>query len=68
MAGGVALGIFVSLGLTRLMGYLLYKVSPHDPVPFGTAFVVMAIASLTACSLPALRAMRTDPIQALRSD
>jgi len=68
MAGGVVLGLFASLGLTPLMGYLLYRVSPRDPVPFGTAFLVMAIASFTACSLPALRAMRTDPVQALRSD
>jgi ABC-type lipoprotein release transport system permease subunit len=48
------------------MGYLLYEVSPRDPLAFGSAFVVMMIASLTACFLPAWRASRTDPTRALR--
>ena len=64
--GGVVLGGAVALGLTRLMGYLLYKVSPHDPLAFGSAFVVMMIASFAACFLPAWRASRTDPARALR--
>src|SRR5438105_2475120 len=65
-AGGVALGAAVALGLTRLLGNLLYKVSPHDPLAFGLAFMVMMIASLAACFLPAWRATRTDPALALR--
>lgn len=65
-AGGVVVGAAVALGLTRLVGYLLYNVSPRDPWVFGSAFVVMTIASLAACLLPALRAMRTDPVRALR--
>jgi len=65
-AGGVALGAAVALGLTRLLGNLLYKVSPRDPLAFGSAFVVMTIASLAACFLPAWRATRTDPARALR--
>ena len=48
------------------MGSLLYKVSPRDPLAFGTAFLVMALASLPACFLPAWRATRTDPVRALR--
>jgi predicted permease len=64
---GVVLGGAAALGLTRLLGYLLYKVSPRDPLTFGLALVVMMIASLAACLLPAWRAMRTDPVQALRS-
>jgi macrolide transport system ATP-binding/permease protein len=64
--GGVVVGAAVALGLTRLMGYLLYKVSPRDPLAFGSAFVVMMIASLAACFLPAWRASRTDPARALR--
>jgi macrolide transport system ATP-binding/permease protein len=63
---GVVLGGTAALGLTRLLGYLLYKVNPRDPVTFGSALVVMMIASLAACLLPAWRAMRTDPVQALR--
>jgi macrolide transport system ATP-binding/permease protein len=65
-AGGVLLGATVALGLTRLLGNLLYKVSPRDPLAFGSAFLVMTIASLAACFLPAWRATRTDPARALR--
>jgi ABC-type antimicrobial peptide transport system permease subunit len=48
------------------LGYLLYNVSPRDPLAFGSAFLVIAIASLTACVLPAWRVTRTDPLLALR--
>jgi predicted permease len=65
-AGGVLLGAAVALALTRLMGNLLYHVSPHEPLAFGAAFAVMTLASLVACFLPAWRATRTDPACALR--
>jgi predicted permease len=65
-AGGVILGAAVAFGLTRLLGNLLYKVSPRDPLAFGSAFVVMMAAALAACFLPAWRATRTDPVRALR--
>jgi ABC-type antimicrobial peptide transport system permease subunit len=66
-AGGVVLGAAVAaLGLTRLMGGLLYKMSPRDPLAFGAAFVVMTTVSLAACFLPAWRAARIDPVRALR--
>ena len=66
-AGGVLLGAVAALLLTRLIGNLLYKVSPRDPVAFGSAFIVMTIASLAACLLPAWRATRIDPVRALRN-
>jgi macrolide transport system ATP-binding/permease protein len=66
MAGGVFLGAAVALGLTRLLGNLLYHVSPRDPLAFGAALAVMTTAALTACFLPAWRATRTDPARALR--
>src|SRR5579859_2349924 len=66
IAIGVLLGAAAALGLTRLMGNLLYKVSPRDPLAFGAAIAVMMIAALTACFFPALRATRTDPARALR--
>jgi predicted permease len=65
-AGGVVLGTGAALALTRLLGYLLYKVSPRDPLAFASAFVVMMTAALLACFLPAWRATRTDPARALR--
>jgi ABC-type antimicrobial peptide transport system permease subunit len=65
-AAGIIIGGIAALILTRLMGNLLYKVSPHDPLAFGSAFVVITIFSLAACFLPAWRATRIDPVQALR--
>jgi macrolide transport system ATP-binding/permease protein len=66
-AAGILLGIAVALVLTKLASNLLYHVSPRDPLSFGAAGVVMAIASLVACVVPAWRAARTDPVRALRS-
>jgi predicted permease len=63
---GIFLGAVLAAGLTRLLGYLLYKVSPYDPFAFGSAFLVLTIVSLIACFLPAWRATRVDPIVALR--
>jgi macrolide transport system ATP-binding/permease protein len=65
-AAGILIGAVSAMVLTRLMGALLYKVSPRDPIAFGLALVVIAIASLAACFLPAWRATRIDPVQALR--
>ena len=62
---GILVGVLASLGLTRLFGYLLYGVSPRDPVAFAAAFAVLTIVSLSACVLPAWRAMRVDPNVAL---
>ncbi|HMC25624.1 MAG TPA: ABC transporter permease, partial [Candidatus Udaeobacter sp.] len=63
---GILIGAIAAFVLTRLMGNLLYKVSPRDPLAFGLAFVVITLASLAACFLPAWRATRIDPVQALR--
>ncbi len=65
-AAGIVLGAVAALTLTRLMGNLLYKVSPRDPLAFASAFVIMTIVALAACFLPAWRATRIDPAQALR--
>ena len=65
-AGGVLIGAGGAVLMTRLMGYLLYQVGPRDPVAFGSAFLVITIAGLGACIVPAWRATRTDPLGALR--
>ena len=63
---GICLGSFAAFFLTRLMGNLLYKVSPRDPIAFGVAVIVMITVALIACYLPARRATRIDPVRALR--
>jgi predicted permease len=64
--GGIVLGIVAALTLTRLMGNLLFKVSPRDPLAFGLALSVMTVVAMLACFLPAWRATRIDPVRALR--
>ena len=66
-AGGILFGAVAALALTRLMGQLLYQVSPHDPLVFGSALTVMTITAVSACLLPAWRAARTDPARVLRN-
>jgi predicted permease len=67
-AAGIVIGAVAAVILTRLLGNLLYKVSPRDPIAFGLALVVIMIASLAACFLPAWRGTRIDPVQALRAE
>src|SRR5438477_1634323 len=64
---GVVIGAAAALMLTRLMGNLLYKVSPRDPIAFGAALIILIAVALVACFLPARRATRIDPVRALRT-
>ena len=66
-AGGLIIGATAALALTRLLSNRLYQVSPHDPVAFGSAFLLMTTVALLACLLPARRATRIDPARALRA-
>ncbi|MBZ5684484.1 MAG: ABC transporter permease [Acidobacteriia bacterium] len=65
---GVALGTTAALGLTRLMANQLFGVSAHDPLTFIGMALLLAIVAVGACYLPARRAMRTDPMAALRQE
>ena len=67
-ATGTMIGIALALLSTRLLGNLLYRVSPRDPLAFAGAFAMMALASTAACFLPAWRATRTDPMRTLRAE
>jgi predicted permease len=64
-AAGIVIGIVAAVMLTRLMADLLYKVSPRDPIVFGTAFIILIVVAFIACFVPAWRATRIDPVQAL---
>jgi hypothetical protein len=65
-AVGVVLGIACAFETTRLMGYLLYQVSPRDPIVFAAAVAIVALSAAVACVIPAWRATRTDPAHVLR--
>jgi putative ABC transport system permease protein len=63
---GIAVGLSASLALTQLMKVLLFGVRPIDPFTFYAVIALLAVTSILACYIPARRAMRVDPIEALR--
>ena len=65
---GVAVGIVAAFGLTRLMTAELFGVTPQDPPTFAAAAVLLLVVAVLACYLPARRAMRIDPVAALRGE
>jgi predicted permease len=65
---GVALGLLASFGLSRVLASLLYGVSATDPVTFSATAALLVGVSLLATWLPARRASRVDPVEALRGD
>jgi predicted permease len=65
---GVVIGIGAALGLTRLMVNQLFGVSARDPLTFAGVAVLLILVGVAACFIPARRAMRVDPIVALRCE
>jgi predicted permease len=63
---GVVIGVGVSLALTRFMRSQLLGVSANDPVTFGGVAILLVVVAVAACFIPAQRAMRVDPMVALR--
>jgi ABC-type antimicrobial peptide transport system permease subunit len=65
-AVGVALGIAGSFAATHLLGSMLYDVKPGDPVTLIAVSILLMLVALAACYIPARRAIRVDPLVALR--
>ena len=65
---GVAIGVAGAVAVTRVLGVILYGVSPTDGATFAAVAGVLVTVALLACHLPARRASRVDPMVALRSD
>jgi putative ABC transport system permease protein len=68
VALGIAVGMLGALAVTRLLTGLLFEVRPTDPLTFVGTVLVLVLAAAGATLVPALRAIRTDPAHALRSD
>jgi ABC-type antimicrobial peptide transport system permease subunit len=65
---GLVVGLAAALGVTRAMTRLLIGVSPSDPLTYATVVVALSAVALLACYIPARRAMRVDPMVALRHE
>ena len=65
---GIALGLLAALGVARLVAGLLFNTSPADPVTLGGGAVLLAAVTLIASYLPVRRALRVDPVIALRHE
>jgi ABC-type antimicrobial peptide transport system permease subunit len=65
---GIGIGMVAAFVLTRLMSAMLFGVTPTDLVTFATVPIVLGTIALAACYLPARRAAKLDPMQALRAE
>jgi ABC-type antimicrobial peptide transport system permease subunit len=65
---GLAIGLLLAAGIGKLVSGLLYRVSPFDPVILTAAAFVLSTATMVACYLPARRATRVAPTEALRAE
>jgi len=63
---GVVVGVIGGLGITRVLSNLLFNVNATDPLTFALVSLLLTLVSLAACWIPARRAMRVDPMVALR--
>jgi len=65
---GSAIGVAAAVGATRVLGTLLFNISPRDPMTIVGSLALLTIVAVVAAAVPASRASRTDPIKALRAE
>ena len=68
LAFGLGIGLLLALGLTRVIGFLMFEVTPRDPPVFALVLLTIAAVGLLASLVPARRATRTHPVVALRAE
>jgi putative ABC transport system permease protein len=68
LVGGLSIGALLAFAVDRLLRHLVFDVRPFDPFALGAAIAVLGLVSVLAVALPARRAVRIDPIAALRGD
>lgn len=65
---GVLAGLVAAAGMAKLVGNFLIGARPLDPITYSGAPFLLGLIALAACYIPALRAMRVDPMMALRHE
>jgi putative ABC transport system permease protein len=65
---GLIVGLLAAAGVARVMQALLFRTTAYDPLVFSLVIVVLGVIALLAALVPALRAMKADPVSALRSE
>jgi putative ABC transport system permease protein len=68
VAGGLVIGVAGAFGATRLIQQQLFNVEPTDPLTFASVSVLFVFVAVIACLVPALRAVRTDPVKTLQAE
>jgi len=66
MIAGLAAGALAALAVGSYVSAMLFQVSPHDPIPFAISAAVLMAVSALACWIPARRAARVNPLEAIR--
>jgi putative ABC transport system permease protein len=65
---GAVLGLVLALAFAQSVAAFLFGVQPRDPVTFASAGAVLVLTAIVACAVPALRAVRIDPVEAFRNE
>ena len=68
IGAGVVIGLALAFAFAQSVAAFLFGVQPRDPVTFGSVGLVLVLTALVACAVPALRAVRVDPVEAFRNE